>query len=55
MDEKTKVISDKLVTLENKLVEVEGQNKLLLKKNKQLTEECDETRQRGLKGDHLPS
>ena len=50
LDEKTKVISDKLVTLENKLVEVEGQNKLLLKKNKQLTEECDETRQRGLKG-----
>ena len=55
LDEKTKVISDKLVTLENKLVEVEGQNKLLLKKNKQLTEECDETSQRGLKGDHMPS
>ena len=50
IDAKTEDITTKVAVLESQLDQLASDNKLLKKKNKQLTEECDETRQRGLKG-----
>lgn len=50
VEEKTKELSDKLEKLEEKVVVVEANNTKLEEKNKKLEEECDEVRQRGMKG-----
>ena len=50
VEAKTKDISAKVEAMEGKLDELQAENKQLKKENKQLAAECDETRQRTMKG-----
>lgn len=50
VEDKTKALSEKVEKLEEKISVVEANNAKLEEKNKKLEEECDEVRQRGMKG-----
>ena len=50
VEEQVKVVTTKLDSMEEQLEVVKGDNLLLKKENKELKEEVDETRQRGMKG-----